>query len=75
MKKLLAILALSACIISCNGTTSTDIPQGDSARAAAIADSFAAANTAADTALRYLDSTTIKADSSMKPAAAGPAGK
>ncbi|MEO6549212.1 MAG: hypothetical protein ABIN94_14515 [Ferruginibacter sp.] len=66
MKKLVAIFSVAAFMISCNDTETTSSASTDSARAAATADSLAAINAMADTSNRTMDTTMMKADSSMK---------
>ncbi|MCW3089292.1 MAG: hypothetical protein JWP81_361 [Ferruginibacter sp.] len=65
MKKLLAILAVTAFMTSCNDTDTKSSASSDSAKAAATADSLAAINAMSDTT-KAMDTTMMKADSSAK---------
>ena len=68
MKKLFAILAISATLAACNDATNTDNgTDTDSLRAAATADSINAANALnADTANRLIDSVGMRPIDSLK---------
>ncbi|MBC7887170.1 MAG: hypothetical protein H7Z13_04730 [Ferruginibacter sp.] len=67
MKKLFAMLAVTAIMVSCNDVETKSAADLDSARAAATADSLAAINALADSTMKpMMDSTLPKMDSSMK---------
>jgi len=65
MKKLFAILAITAFMTSCNDTETKSTADSDSAKAAATADSLKAIQALSDTAMKPMDSTTIKVDTTM----------
>jgi len=66
MKKLFAILTLTAFITSCNDTDTKAAAESNSAKAVVTADSLAAIKALADTAAKTMDTTTIKVDSIVK---------
>ena len=65
MKKLFAILAITAFMTSCNDTEPIATADSDSAKAAATADSLKAIEALSDTAMKPMDSTTVKVDSTV----------
>lgn len=64
MKKLFAIVALTAFMTSCNEADTKAAAEADSLRAANTADSLA--RITADSSMRAMDTTTVKMDTSMK---------